>query len=177
MKAKLIDDRTEIFPVLEQKKEEILIDDSTDIEQKKDEIVNGDSISVEQKKDDTDLIEAIHDTENNTITITLLTGEELTIKEPKGKDFLEAEAWIGMAGESRQSPTFLILKLALICATFRKDGKLIPKPKIEDFLDLLDDYDSMEAVGRAIGFFRERINGYFKRLETKAKELGLDLPK
>jgi hypothetical protein len=166
MKARLIDNRTSvILPGVEHEKEPVETDETI-----------ADATEVEQVDEPLSTAEAVHNTDNNTITIVLKTGEELTIREPRAKDFLEAEAWIGNVGESRQSPTFLLLKLALICATFRKEGKIIPKLKTEEFLDLLDDFETMEQVGKAIGFFRQPIEKYFQRLQDKFKELDLELP-
>lgn len=170
-RGKLIDERTHR---LEGAKQPTIEAVATDLERDEDNILTVDSSEEEQTKD---TMEAVYDEDSNTIAITLKTGEELTIREPKGKDFLEAEAWIGSVDESRQSPTFLVLRVALTCSTFRKEGKIIPKPKMEDFLDLLDDYESIEKVQRAIGFFRISIEKYFERLEARIKELGLDMPK
>jgi hypothetical protein len=157
MKAKIISDRVEVNKELEPQKKEGLNNGAIEPE-------------IELKS-----MKAIHNTDDNTIEIVLKTGEELTIREPRGKDFLEAEGWISQADESRRSISFLVLKLTLICATFRKNGKLIPKPKMEDFLDLLDDYESMEKVGKAMGFFREPLEGYLRRLQAKANELDMAL--
>jgi hypothetical protein len=121
--------------------------------------------------------EAVHDIDSNTVSMSLPGGQHLTLREPAGKHFLEAEGWYAIADESRKSMSFFTLRLALACAVFRvkEGGEMIPKPKFEEFLDLLDEYEAMEAVGKALGFFRHPLERYFKRVAERAKQSGVDL--
>jgi hypothetical protein len=119
---------------------------------------------------------AEYDSDSDTIAITIKSGHHLTIREPRGKDFLIAEGWIAQTDEDLQSVSFFILRLVLCCATFRKEGAIVPRPKMADFLDLLDDYESMEAAGRAMGHFQDTLSDYFERMERRVKD-NLDLSK
>jgi hypothetical protein len=158
MKAKLIDDRN--HRIEGGHKETVPIEQDV-------------SAEIETVKELKQPLDAFHDIDTNTVVLTLYDGYEMTIKEPQGKHFVEAESWISTVDESRQSVTFLMIKLALCCSSFTRDGKAIARPKTEEFLDLLKTYAAFEAVGKCLQTFQDTLTDYFERIQARADSMEL----
>lgn len=127
---------------------------------------------IEVKEDERKPLEAYHDLDDNTVLFILENGYEMVISEPRGKHFLEAESWLSTQDVDRRTVIFLMMRLALACSKFSKDGKVIPRPKMEEFLDIVDSYAAFEGVGKCLQTFQSPLNDYLERIKARQDSLG-----
>ncbi|MGJ3244938.1 MAG: hypothetical protein ACFE0I_02555 [Elainellaceae cyanobacterium] len=113
------------------------------------------------KVEDSNQMEIEFDEDANTATFSLTTGHQLTLSEPKPKQFLLLESWLQNADEEYRSNSFVVMKLAQLCLV---DMKVT----FNQFLDMLDNFDDIERVAAAIGFFRNSLEDFFSRMPKQS---------